>query len=98
VGSRRRLSRVLDLWHQHFCFNSPKENAVVLGRGRYGDSKERKRSGRATSCHASVRGGAKARTPFLRVRTQDHYAGWLALGKTHSGTDTNSVGLVREED
>ena len=67
-------------------------------KGKVWRSEERKRSGRATSCHASVRGGAKARTPFLRVRTQDHYAGWLALGKTHSGTDTNLVGLVREEE
>ena len=96
--SRRRLSRVLDLWHQYFCFNSPKEKAVVLGRGRYGESEEGKRSGGATSGHASVRGGVKARTTFLRVRIQDHYAGWLALGKTHPGTDTESVGLVREED
>jgi hypothetical protein len=67
-------------------------------KGKVWRSEGRKRSGRATSCHASVRGGAKARTPFLRARTQDHYAGWLALGKTHPGTDTDSVGLVREED
>ena len=50
-------------------------------KGKVWRSEERKRSGRATSCHASVRGGAKARTPFLRVRIQDHYAGWLALGR-----------------
>ena len=76
--SRRKLSRVLDLWHQYFCFNSLKEKAAVLGRGRYGESEEGKRSGGATSGHASVRGGVKARTPFLRVRIQDYYAGWLA--------------------
>ena len=60
-------------------------------------AKRGKRSGGASG-RASVRGGLKARTPFLRVRTQDHYAGWLALGKTHPGTDTDSVGLAREED
>jgi hypothetical protein len=76
--SRRKLSRVLDLWHRYFCFSGLKEKAVVLGRGRYGESEERKRSGGATSGHASVRGGVKARTPFLRVRIQDYYAGWLA--------------------
>jgi hypothetical protein len=75
--SRRKLSRVLDLWHRYFCFSGLKEKAVVLGRGRYGESEEGKRSGGASG-HASVRGGVKARTPFLRVRIQDYYAGWLA--------------------
>jgi hypothetical protein len=39
-GSRRNLSRVLDLWHRHFCSSSLREKAVVLGRGRYGESEE----------------------------------------------------------
>jgi hypothetical protein len=67
-GSRRKLSRVLDLWHRHFCSSSLRKKAVVFGRGRYGEAKRGKRSGGASG-HASVRGGLKARTPFLRAGT-----------------------------
>jgi hypothetical protein len=39
-GSRRNLSRVLDLWHRRFCSSSLREKAVALGRRRYGESEE----------------------------------------------------------
>jgi hypothetical protein len=67
-------------------------------------AKRGKRSGGASG-HASVRGGLKARTPFLRAGTHgsrsvleyhkyaESWTGWAL-----SGTDTNSVGLVRGEE
>ena len=67
--SRRKLSRVLDP-HRHFSSNSLRKKAVVFGRRRYGEAKRGKRSGGASG-HASVRGGLKARTPFLRGGTPE---------------------------
>jgi hypothetical protein len=47
-------------------------------------AKRRKRSGGASG-QASVRGGSKARTPFLRAGTQDHGTSWVP--KVHRVVD-----------
>jgi hypothetical protein len=54
-------------------------------------AKRRKRSGGASG-HASVRGGLKARTPFLRAGTQDHGTSW----GTKSTPSRGLGGLSRE--